>query len=504
MSLRVRIACSLLLCLILCAILPACDRGQEPNSPSADVVTATPEEVLATLAPEATPLAISDVCKRIVLPDADLLTVRNTFLGKGFGVIPTDSTPGTKLETVTLTNSEWLVTLLREGTSVQILWESLEAVTPAPLYAESSPVTGEVTMLQMGIPQNEMATGNPMIGMCYIYRLADGTALIIDGGVGTQDCADNLLAALGKLEIATDEDGKYRIAAWILTHGHGDHTGAFTAFTLQYAAKISLNAVMYSFPVGDIAPNDCNAAEFSAGIAAFYPDAKRISPHAGITYHFGSLSVHMLYTPELLYSDSFSVKYYNNTSLIFRVEANGQSVLHMGDAGERAAEEAWKAHEESAFASSALQITHHGLYTGNESHTWVYVRKLYEATNAPIGLLPMGARQPGQERNGRYTVLVEWSRLGYQTAFVTDVRNTQGNAGFNQADYDRFVSDVAGGKSKGKTLFGYDGVNTIVNRSGMVTYINATETEPMATVFSLTGEGMTVVTNETLAAWLGD
>ena len=178
-SFRTHLLCSLLLCLILCAILPACDRGQEPNSPSADVVTATPEEVLAPLAPEATPLAISDVCTRIVLPEADLLTVRDAFLGKGFGVIPTDSTPSTKLETVVLKNGGWLVTLLREGTSVQILWESMDAVTPDPLYAESDPPKGEVTMVQMGIPQDEMATGNPMIGMCYIYRLADGTALII-------------------------------------------------------------------------------------------------------------------------------------------------------------------------------------------------------------------------------------------------------------------------------------------------------------------------------------
>ena len=66
-SFQARLLCSLLLCLILCAILPACDRGQEPNSP-AEAVTATPEEVLATLAPEATPLAISDVCTRIAMP----------------------------------------------------------------------------------------------------------------------------------------------------------------------------------------------------------------------------------------------------------------------------------------------------------------------------------------------------------------------------------------------------------------------------------------------------
>ena len=499
MSLRVRIFCSCLLCLILCAILSSCDNGRD-KTPA--VTSTAPEEIVAALAPEATPLPISDVCKRIVLPDADLLTVRDTFLGKGFGVIPTDSVPGTKLETVTLKNADWLVTLLREGSSVQVLWESLDSLALHPLYAESSPVEGEVVMAQIGIPQNELATGNPMIGMCYIYRLADGTALIVDGGVGTQDCADNLLTSLERLEIATDEEGRYRVTAWIFTHGHGDHTGAFTAFTLQYAARINLKYVMYSFPVGDIAPNDCNAAEFSAGIAAYYPDARRISPHAGITYHFGSLSVHMLYTPELLYSESFSIKYYNNTSLILRVEANGQSVLHMGDAGERAAEEAWKTHEEAAFASSALQITHHGLYTGNESHTWTYLKRIYMAADADIGLLPMGSRQPGQERNGRYTVLVDWSRAGYQTSFVVDTRNTQGKPNFTQTDYDKFVSDVAAGTAKDDTLFGYNGINLLKNRSGMLTYIASNETDPMVTVFSLSKSGFTLTHNGELAHWL--
>ena len=133
---------------------------------------------------------------------------------------------------------------------------------------------------------------------------------------------------------------------------------------------------------------------------------------------------------------------------------------------------------------------------------WAYVRKIYEATKAPIGLLPMGSRQPGQERNGRYTVLVEWSRLGYQTAFVTDVRNTQGNANFSQTNYDRFVSDVAEGRIKGKTLFGYDGVNLLKNREGMLTYVSSNETDPMATVFSLSEAGFTVTANAELAAWL--
>ena len=498
---RIRFLFPFLLCLILCAILLSCDSGQGDKSPAG--VSATPEEIVATLSPEAVPLKISDVCTRIVLPEADLLTVRNAFLGKGFGVIPTDSVPSTKLETVVLVSADRLVTLIREGDNVHVLWENVDSVARLPLYAESDPPKGEVVMAQIGIPQDALATGNPMIGMCYIYRLANGTAIIIDGGTGTQTCADDLLASMERLEIATDEEGRYRVTAWIFTHGHGDHTGAFSAFTLQYADRIDLNYVMYSFPVGDIAPNDCNAAEFSSDIAAYYPNAQRISPHAGITYHFGDLSIHMLYTPELLYSDS-PVQYFNDTSLIFRVEANGLSVLHLGDAGEQAATETWNAHEESAFQSSALQITHHGLYTGNESHVWTYLKKIYLASDASVGLLPMGARQPGEERNGRYTVLVDWSRMGFQTSFVTDPRNTQGNDSFTQADYDKFVADVAAGTAKDDTLFGYNGVNLLKNRSGMLTYTSSNETQPMATVFSLSESGFSLVSNMELDAWLSE
>ena len=58
MSLRVRIFCSCLLCLILCAILSSCDSGRDKTP--ADTST-TPEEIVASLAPGATPLPISDV-----------------------------------------------------------------------------------------------------------------------------------------------------------------------------------------------------------------------------------------------------------------------------------------------------------------------------------------------------------------------------------------------------------------------------------------------------------
>ena len=61
---------------------------------------------------------------------------------------------------------------------------------------------------------------------------------------------------------------------------------------------------------------------------------------------------------------------------------------------------------------------------------------------------------------------------------------------------------MAEGKIKGKTLFGYDGVNLLKNREGMLTYVSSNETDPMATVFSLSEAGFTVTANAELAAWL--
>jgi hypothetical protein len=212
----------------------------------------------------------------------------------------------------------------------------------------------------------------------------------------------------------------------------------------------------------------------------------------------------MLYAPELLYNSEEGVNYFNTTSLLFRIEANGQSVLHMGDASEAASKAAWVNSETAAFKSSALQITHHGLYTGPDSHDWGYMKKLYHATDAKIGLLPMGTRNPGDARNGRHTVLVGWGNAGHQVSFVVDTRDSHNGKALDQAYFDRFVAEVAAGTNQKPTLFGYDGVNTVKNRSGMVTYISASEDALMATVFNLGEGGFTVVSNRDLAAWLSE
>ena len=527
--------------LMICAILCACDTSHGPADTTADAVTdtptdapveaptapetetptetepetepepevlvsaAAPKRILDQLAGRVSPRWISSVCMQVTLTGQDIDTVKDAFLKEGYITAATTPAHGTKLKTAVLKSLEHTVTLIETADgSLHVLWEKADAVTTDPLYAVRNPEQGDVTMAQIGIARGDQ-TDNPMIGMCYVYRLSDGTALIIDGGINSTDCSVNLFRTLQQLDIARDGDGKYRITAWIFTHGHADHMGTFKRFSAQYADRTDLTYVMYSFPTEEVAPKgNTTGEEFAEIIRASYPNARRVSPHAGLTYFFGNLKIHMLYAPELLYNSEEGVNYFNTTSLLFRIEANGQSVLHMGDASEAASKAAWVNSETAAFKSSALQITHHGLYTGPDSHDWSYMRKLYTATDAEIGLLPMGTRNPGDGRNGRHTVLVGWGMAGYQVSFVIDKKDNRGGASTDQAYYDKFVADVAAGKADRETLFGYDGINTVKNRSGMVTYISAGEDALMATVFTLGEGGFTVVSNEKLDTWLGE
>ena len=479
----------------------------EPETePEVLVEAPAPKKVLLTLVEDVTVLDISSVSKQVNLPDTALDSVKNAYLKEGYILAAATPAHGSNLGTVVLKSLDHTVTLMQTGDgALRVLWEKAANVNTDPLYAPRGAEQGEVVMAQIGIAR-ENKDDNPMIGMCYIYRLADGTALIIDGGVNNQSCADNIFNTLGKLGIAKDGDGKYRIAAWIFTHGHSDHMGAFKAFSSSYAEQTDLTYAVFSFPTEDVAPSGSTQdGTFFNIIRHAYPNVQRVVPHAGLTYFFGNLKIHMLYAPELVYTAEGPVDYYNTTSLLFRVEANGQSILHMGDASEMSSQAAWSANSSDAFKSNALQITHHGLYTGaNGSHTWPTMRKIYQATDASIGLLPMGTRKPGDARNGRHTVLVGWGMAGYQVSFVIDKKDTRNGVSTDQAYFDKFVADVAAGTADRETIFGYNGINTVKNRDGMLTYINASETEPMATVFSLTAEGMTVVTNETLAAWLGN
>ena len=457
-----------------------------------------PEQIIRSIDPDAEIYRLALNSQRARLRGVTVDELIAILEDEGYNHINVATIEGAINPTAVLAAGNRMITLKQSGDYVTIIWDDCERGLFPLLDPTDTTDTGEITVAQLGL-ERITEVDNPLNGMCYIYKLSDGSAVIVDGGHFGN--VDKLFEALGSLDIAKDGEGRYRISCWILTHGHSDHYGALFCFVEQYRAYATIESYMHSLPTDEevLSPLECDVPSIVNWFVQRYPDAIEITPHAGLKYHFDNLTVNMLYTPDLRPDSNYT----NDTSLIFTLECDGARVLHMGDAGELAAKACWSEYEGAAFRSDMLQITHHGFTTGVDTpHEWEYIGKIYDATDASVGLLPMGTRYAEDIRNGRYTVLVEWGSMGTHVSFLLDDGASDTNLVLTtQAEYDRFVADVESGATT-KTLWGYDGVNVIYGKNGMKTYIMSAESYNMATLFSLSGEGAELILNQPLEDWL--
>ena len=146
--------------------------------------------------------------------------------------------------------------------------------------------------------------------------------------------------------------------------------------------------------------------------------------------------------------------------------------------------------------SDFVQITHHGLYTAAyktrytadeaslltreerhareaERHIHENLTKLYETAAPSVGLWPMGDTL-GHPRNGRTTVMRDWSRTYGQVAYFVDIDSEDS---------------------------GYDGVN-IVRKGDLITYTMSSEDMLMITKFLLKDGKAELITNQTYESYL--
>ena len=217
---------------------------------------------------------------------------------------------------------------------------------------------------------NRYADGND-IGLCLIFTLADGSFIVYDGGYVMD--AEQLWKALNARN--RRPDGKIVIAAWFLTHDHGDHTGAFAALSeTEHASEIMLETVVYRRcpdlymwrsrfdpyhwacpPALDYAPDRMDAL-----IASYGGQTRVLYPHMGQKLCIRNAVVEVLMSgcedlqPVLMDN-------YNDTSLVSRVSLGGQTVLVMGDCAADAANHVLLKNFEGILDCDILQVSHHGL-----------------------------------------------------------------------------------------------------------------------------------------------
>lgn len=249
------------------------------------------------------------------------------------------------------------LTYLQKDRSLAVISDSLTT----HVYKESEPAYQKVTETTLAVStldfsHRQVLDGN---GMSYVITLEDGRYVIIDGGY-TQDChlLYNYLVDNNKRS-----DGKIVIAAWIFSHSHADHYGAFQSFSPLYGSKVTVEYFLANTGTEVIYGGDHDSyleIDMPAAVEKYYKGAKIMKPHTGQILRFCNVEFEILHTiedyvPGLMYSE-------NNASMVFRATINGQKILFMGD-GEQDLSKRVLKHYGSYLKSDVLQVNHHG-YSG--------------------------------------------------------------------------------------------------------------------------------------------
>ncbi len=218
-------------------------------------------------------------------------------------------------------------------------------------------------------------------GMGYIITLEDGSFLMIDGGAAESGSQDHVriyrvlrdLYYLAHGYQSNETDHRIRLAAWYLTHAHGDHSGSFTRFATTYGAKIDAekmiaNLVSDSESYNSYNPNNRFRDQIGTVLNSFKTRMAYYKVKTGWKFYIRNVELEVLFThedlcPERLY-------YFNDSSTAIRMtiyntdgrgNRNGTptTVLWVGDMFQKGCQ-FMRATYGNYLKSDMGQVAHHG------------------------------------------------------------------------------------------------------------------------------------------------
>lgn len=201
-------------------------------------------------------------------------------------------------------------------------------------------------------------------GMMYIIRLADNSLVVIDGGSIKQSADKNIEECMKFMRkiTKTADDEKIRIALWYSTHSHSDHITFFYKLIGFYHDYLDVERLMFNYPSHAIISHSERADMFRRRIAKFYPEAKYLAPHTGMSINIANIKIDVLYTHEDAVSaltGKTPVKNANDSSTTCRITAAGKNFLVFGDLGSVGEKTMIKMHGKKVFKTDILQAPHH-------------------------------------------------------------------------------------------------------------------------------------------------
>ena len=197
--------------------------------------------------------------------------------------------------------------------------------------------------------QTPRQTGSQMMG--YIFRTETGETVVFDGG--TFGDADYLTALLKK-----HCGGK--VDAWIMSHIHSDHFGAFCRIMETNPDALDIKKLYFNFP--EQSWLDKYEAYCKGETARFFAAHKRfkgetITTKPGDVLKFGdALTIETLND----FDTSLTMNAINNSTIVFRLDVAGKSMLMLGDLGVEGGDRVLKTVPKEKIDCDFVQMAHHG------------------------------------------------------------------------------------------------------------------------------------------------
>lgn len=259
-------------------------------------------------------------------------------------------------------------------------------------------------------------------GQGYIFLLPDGRLIIQDGGGRYSAKPDYIYEAIQ--QIAPDPYNVV-IAAWVISHPHGDHQNGFTEFvdnhgddpyiTLERIITNYISRDMYQYVRDDGAKETNGAAvdRLRQIVKEVYPNTQFVKAHTGQVFNFGSASMEIIYTVEdYLPAEKFN--YVNSSSLVIRVTVEDTSVMLLADtthASGQIIEDMFGSH----LKSDMVQLAHHGMAPSNAS--------LYRCIQADVLIWPSTYKHSA-ERFQQYGSTINAALEYAKDVYIADVEVT--------------------------------------------------------------------------------
>ncbi len=281
---------------------------------------------------------------------------------------------------------------------VRIIIEPFEEDTLPTKKVDAAPVTtSQLTMIGVeGIYNGEYQNN----GLCLIYRLSDGSFVVVDGGHSSNAAiyATNIVKALR--EQSQDYTQSYkdiRIAAWIITHPHSDHSGTLVKEYKRFE-DFKVERIMTNFWPSSAFETAKNTFEGFTGNYSSHTNTRSVAvalgadyvvPHVGQVWNFGDTEFEFLYTIESFLPRVAVI--FNTSSLVFRTsttDASGKQTTTIipGDATGEALELCTKTFGDY-LKCDIMQVTHHGLGNGGSENK---ISAAYSKMKPSVVLWPLG------------------------------------------------------------------------------------------------------------------